>query len=409
MDLLSIIYLIIIFVVLYYTSFQLNLFLKFKGKVREKAKIGKLPKVSLIVPAYNEEKTIVRTIKNLLRLNYPKNRLEIIVVDDGSKDKTYEKAKKFEKFGVKVFTKPNGGKANALNFGLKHAKNELVGVVDCDTILEKDALIKCVNYFNNPKVACVTSRILQRRKKRILERWQDIELKIIAYTRKLAQFLNLITATPGPLSLYRKNVLIKLKGFDEKCVLEDNEIAWRLIFNGYEIKMAYDAKAYTNMPSKLKEFWRQRVRWGIGGLQIIKKYFSTFLRNHPIGTYILPSSIIGYIFSTIGIGLFFYLLLSSLIEKILYFVKTIWYGGNPFIFSLSIQPDLFLFYGLILFSLSFFFVIYILRGYKKTNIIDLITFIFVYLAFFPIIASYSIYKFLRLYKQLKIRPIWLTK
>jgi cellulose synthase/poly-beta-1,6-N-acetylglucosamine synthase-like glycosyltransferase len=384
----------------------------FKGKVKKREKIGKenLPKVSLIIPAYNEEKTIEKTIKNVLNLNYPRRKLEIIVVDDGSKDKTYEKAKKFEKFGVKVFKKQNTGKAATLNFGIKRAKGEIVGVVDCDTILEKDALIKSVQYFKEKGVACVTSRILQRRKKKILERWQDIELKLIAYSRKLSEYLNLITATPGPLSLYRKDVLIKLKGFDEKCCLEDNEIAWRLIFNGYKVKMSYEAKAYTNMPSKISEWWKQRVRWGVGGLQIIRKYLFTFGKNHPVGTYILPSSILGYAFSTIGLILFFYIFFSSTFSNLLSFVKTLSYGGNPFIFLIEFNPDLLLFYGVMLFFMSFLLTIYAIYDYKQRPSLFLVfAFLFIYSINYPLINFYSIYKFLRLRKQIKIKPVWLTK
>jgi cellulose synthase/poly-beta-1,6-N-acetylglucosamine synthase-like glycosyltransferase len=412
MDLVLMMYLVIIFVVLYFTSFQLLIFIKFRRKIEEKPKeIKELPKVSLIVPAYNEEKNIERLLRNILKLSYPREKLEVIVVDDGSKDKTFEKAKKFEKFGVKVVKKKHEGKAAALNFGLKLAKGEIIGCVDCDTILEKDALTKCIKYFNDTKVASVTSRILQRRKRKMLERWQDIELKIIAFTRKLTEPLNIITATPGPLSLYRKDVLIKVGGFDEKCVLEDNEIAWRLLFYGYKIRMSYDVKVYTRMPSTLKGFWKQRTRWGIGGLQIIRKYFFTFLRHHPVGTFLLPSWIIGYTFSSVGLLLFFYLLFYSLYINVSYYILTLLHGGNPFIFSFNFQVNLLLIYGIILFFLSTSYLLYVLQSYRETKlrIFDILTFIFLFLPLYPLITFYSIFKFLWLRKQLKTRVVWLTK
>jgi cellulose synthase/poly-beta-1,6-N-acetylglucosamine synthase-like glycosyltransferase len=411
MDVVIAIYLVVIFVILYFTSFNFLLFLKFRKRAKkEKGREINLPSISLIVPAYNEEKTVAKTIKNLLRLNYPKDKLEIIVVDDGSKDETYKIAKRFERNGVRVFRKENSGKAATLNFGIKRAKGEIVGVVDCDTILEKNALMKCVKYFDEEGVACVTSRILQRRKKKILEKWQDLELKLIAYLRKLSQYLNLITATPGPLSLYRKKVLTRLGGFDEKCCLEDNEIAWRLIFHGFKVKMAYDAKAFTNMPCEIGKWWRQRVRWGIGGLQIIGKYFSSLFRNHPLGTYILPSSILGYAFSILGLGLFFYLFYFSLLVNLLYFIKVLSYGGNPLVFSIQFNFDVLFFYGAFLFFLSFFFAAYVLYTYKeRPNPFLFLTFIFVYLVHYPFVSLYSMYKFLLLRKQLKIKPVWLTK
>jgi len=210
MDWVNLLYLVIIFLALYSTIFQLLLFFKYKEKTKEKPKKPKkLPKVSLIIPAYNEQATIVRTIKNVLSLNYPKNKLEIIVVDDGSVDNTYKKAKMFEKYGVKVYKKPNTGKADTLNFGIRKAKGEIVGVVDCDTTLDKDALINSVKYFTEG-VGAVTSRILQRNKKHMMQKFLDIELKIIAYLRKLSEYLNIITATPGPLSLYKRKILTKI-------------------------------------------------------------------------------------------------------------------------------------------------------------------------------------------------------
>ncbi|MCX8190670.1 MAG: glycosyltransferase family 2 protein [Candidatus Aenigmarchaeota archaeon] len=369
-----------------------------------------LPGVSLIVPAYNEEKDISKTIKSLLKLNYPKDRLEIIVVDDGSTDRTYEVVKKFEKYGVKVFKKKRGGKSRAINFGTKKAKFEIVGVVDSDTTLERNSLLNCVKCFDSEDVASVTSRILQRRKKKILERWQDIELKIIAYIRKLFENLNIITATPGPLSLYRKKVLTKIGGFDKNCILEDNEIAWRLIYHGYRIRMAYDAKVYTNMPDTFKRWFLQRVRWGVGGLQIITKYIGTFIKRHPVGTFLLPSWILGYVFSTIGISLFFYTFFYTLYMNLSYYLLSFKYGTNPFVFSLDFNPDFLFFYGIILFFLSLIIIVKVLGEYKKrASLFDLVTFIFIYLVFFPIISFYSIFKFIILRKKLKIKPVWLTK
>jgi len=412
MDWINAFYLVVIFLALYATVFQLLLFFRYRKKVGEKPKPPKkLPTVSLIIPAYNEQATIARTIKNVLSLNYPKEKLEIIVVDDGSTDKTYEKAKQFAKLGIKVFTKPNGGKASALNFGLKHAKGEIVGVVDCDTTLEKDALLRAVAYFDSPKVASVTSRILQRKKKALRERWLDIELKLTAYLRKLSEYLNIITATPGPLSLYRRKVLLKVGGFDEKSILEDNEIAWRLIYHGYRIKMAYDSKTYTNLEYKLKRWWKQRTRWSIGGLQIVQKYLPLLFKHHPIGTYLLPSWIIGYALTSLGILIWFYLFVYSFALNVEYWIRTLALGGFPFIISpVNIKIDLFLFYGLLLFFISLSFLISAIAGYrKKPSWLDILTFIFIYLPLYSFLQLYSVFKFFKLRKRLRLKPIWLTK
>lgn len=410
MSFVDVFYFLFIFVSLYVTVFNLNLLFKYRKGVKKSKGKGKLPKVSIVVPAYNEEKTIIKTLQSILALNYPKKLLEIIVVDDGSTDGTYLRAKEFTKYGVKVFTKPNTGKSATLNFGIRRASGELIAVVDCDTILDKDALLKCVRYFDDPKVASVTARILQRRKRTIFERWQDIELKIIAYSRKLMEYINLITVTPGPLSIYRKEVLERVGGFDEKCILEDNEIAWRLLYNGYRIRMAYDAIAFTNMPESLKMWWKQRVRWCVGGLQIARKYISALFRRHPIGTYVLPLWILGYIFSGLGLGLYFFLLTKALSAKILFFAKTIAHGGKPFVIELSLEPNIFLFYGFILFTMSLFFMLNTILKYRdKPKFFDSLTFLFVYLALYPVVTTYSTYKFFRMYNKLKLRSIWFTK
>ena len=126
----------------------------------------RFPSVSIIIPAYNEESNIAKTISSAARMNYPKDKLEILVVDDGSKDKTLEVAKTaarscHSKYGikVKVFTKKNGGKATAINFGIKHVKGEIIGTLDADSFPEKDALMKMIGYLENDKVASVTSSL----------------------------------------------------------------------------------------------------------------------------------------------------------------------------------------------------------------------------------------------------------
>ena len=243
------------------------------------------------------------------------------------------------------------------------------------------------------------------------EQWLDIELKLIAYLRKVSEYLNIITATPGPLSLYRRKVLLKIGGFDEKCVLEDNEIAWRLIYYGYKIRMAYDAKVYTNLEYKLKRWWKQRLRWAIGGIQIISKYIKILFKKHPLGTYILPTWIIGYVSVSVGLIVFFYLFFYSFSLNVQYWYEALKMGGNPFIFSHpSIKMDMLLFYGLLLFFMSFSLLIYVIERYKKRpSIFAIITFVFIYLPIYSFVMFYSVFKYLQLRKQLKVKPVWLTK
>ena len=269
-------YLFFAAVTTYFMLVFLLLFQRNKSRINITPELSRLPSVSIIVPAYNEQNKISATLRSLSALQYPKDKLEIIVVDDGSEDNTYEVAKKFK--NVKVFHKENGGKARALNFGLKRAKGEIVACVDSDSHPQPDALLKAVPFFNDSSVAGVTTSIFSNKPKNLLETLQWLEYSMIVWSRKLLEFLDAVYVTPGPLSLYKKNILTKVGGFDAKNMTEDIEIAWRLMSKGYKIKMATEAKTYTDIPSKLKAWWKQRIRWNIGGMQTVMKYKHTFLK-----------------------------------------------------------------------------------------------------------------------------------
>lgn len=405
MILLDAVYLAIIAVVTYLNVFNLMLWFENKNKFSEKKRRGKLPALSILIPAYNEEDSIGETIENLLKTNYPKKKLEIIVIDDGSKDKTCEIARRF-KDKIKVLRSKHLGKAAALNFGLKHAKNDFVAVMDADTTLEKNALRNCVNYFEGEEVAAVTSHILLKQKNSFLQKLQHIEFMIVALTRKVRESLNLIDATPGPLSIYRKKILLELGGFDEKNLLEDVEIAWRLLRNGYKIKMAYDAMVYSNYPSSLKGWWKQRARWNMGGIQTLSKYLSCmFKRNtHMVGTFLVPVSLMNYIFGVVGVVALLYIFFRFLISSLVYAFGAISAGVNPFVLNLSYSIDMFTLYGAILVLMSLSLVKVSLSNHgEKVNLVTLVPFLTLYLFLFPPVLIYSIYKLVRRQEG------WLTK
>jgi len=165
----DIIFFVLIVISIYFIFLFLVLFYENKKRMRTLPKIKKLPSVSIIVPCHNEESTIGKVLANLKGLNYPKNLLEIIVVDDGSTDSTLKIAKQS---GVKVFSKKKGGKANALNFALRFAKGEIVACVDADSFPEKNTLLKSIPYFDDIKVASVTTKILVKNKNSFLGRLQ---------------------------------------------------------------------------------------------------------------------------------------------------------------------------------------------------------------------------------------------
>lgn len=236
----------------------------------------KLPIVSIIVPAYNEEKNIQKTLKNLLKINYPKNKLDIIVVDDGSTDRTYEIAARFKCEYLRVYRKKNGGKGSALNFGLKKAKGNVIATLDADSFPEKDALLKMLPYFEDKRVMAVTPGMLAENSKNFIERIQHAEYLFGVLIRKIMANINAVHVTPGPLSIYRREFFEKHGLFDEKNLTEDTEIALRIQKNNYKIETAMDAKVTTIVPKNFKDLLKQRRRWYRGFLENTIKYKELF-------------------------------------------------------------------------------------------------------------------------------------
>ncbi len=397
------------FFVTYYASFHLVYWFENRDKFKQKSnpiKDRDLSKVSLIVPAYNEEDIIEKTILKLKKINYPKNKLEILLVDDGSKDKTYEIAKKFETEQIKVLTKPNSGKASTLNFGIKKTKNEFVAVIDADSYPEKNALRNCMKYFDEKNVAVVVAHILVGRRKTFWERMQNIEQFFVSTIRKSQEFPNVIGAAPGPLSVYRKKVLVELGGFDEKNLIEDVEITYRVLRKGYEIRNAFDAIAYSFYPPTFKKWWKQRTRWVIGGMQTLFKHLDAIIKKtYGVGGFLVPVSIFGYSSTLIGIGVFLYLASIKIFNFLIYTFKSFFIGINPFTnWEIGFYPDLVTIYGAIVFSLSLFWLWVSLRQHKwKFNFFDLFCYLVVYSFFFPFINLNGVYKYI------KGERGWLTK
>ena len=209
--------------------YVINLFAYYKRRQSERESIEK--KVTILIPAYNEEKSIEKTIKSALSLNYPKDKLEVIIIDDGSKDKTYELAKRFasnQNLVVKVLTKKNGGKGTALNLGIKNASGEIIVSMDADSFVSPDALKKMVYYFKNEKVMAVTPSMGVYKPSGFLQRIQQIEYYMGVFLRKSFATMNAIHITPGAFSAYRKSFFEKYGGYDEKNITEDLEIALRI-------------------------------------------------------------------------------------------------------------------------------------------------------------------------------------
>ncbi|MEM5825790.1 MAG: glycosyltransferase family 2 protein [Candidatus Aenigmatarchaeota archaeon] len=425
-----------ILVVLYINFLHIILWEESKKEII-KNKIKILPSVSIIVPAHNEEGNISRIINNIANLNYPKEKIEVILIDDGSSDATYEIMKKevkkmkrkneAKKISWKIL-KNNArlGKATSLNKGIRIARKRFVAVIDADSKLHEDALYHCMlRFFDDGKenldVAAVTSNILVDKNSRLLQKLQNIEFMLIASLRKLQERLNIIMATPGPLSVFRRDVLLKLGGFDESNLTEDIEIAWRLLAHNYKIRMAFDAKVWSDYPATLKKWWKQRTRWNLGGFQTLLKYIKEVRKNPALRKFIIPYSLAGYLLTTLGVFIAIYLFYNAIANFLDYFFEALRVGINPISrISFRYAIDVFTIFGVFVFSTSLYLLYNGIKMQRKTRVkkiiknaklelIPLIIFITFYIMLFPIVLVYSLFKFILLIKEGDIKKAWLTK
>ncbi len=406
MNTLTTTYFIIMFLSFYFFFFFIILIARNYGKFFLYPVLTKFYKVSVLIPAYNEGNTIGETIESVFNSNYPKKYLEVIAINDGSKDDTVKVVRKLMKKynNLKLLNKENSGKADSLNQGIKIAKGDLIAVVDSDSFPEKDSIKKLIGYFDDPKMGAVTSAVFIKNKEKFLERIQVLEYMILAFTRKLLDFIGSVYVTNGPLSVYRKSILEEVGGFDIKTVTEDVDITWNILSKGYKSAMCLDATVYTTAPETIKILWRQRVRWGVGGIQALIKYKKDFLKKGMFGFFVMPFvsfsiflSMAVFIFST-------YILSKNLFQT--YLSTKYSYMANTYLFSLNevtLHMSVLIYFAVLLFLISFFFFTYILRimtgGGKDwkdiKNLFNRLFYLLVFLGIYPIVWFVSFYRLMK--------------
>ncbi len=282
------------FISLYIVVLLLIIILGSKNNIVKLKLLKNYPKVCIIVPCFNEEKTVAKTIYSLLNLDYPKDKLEIIIVDDGSTDKTYEQAEKLLKHSqVRLFRKENGGKWTALNYGLKKTKAKFIGCLDSDSFVAPQALKLIMAHFVNNEIMVVTPSIKVHRPQSILERVQRVEYISGIFLRKGLTFLDSLTVTPGPFSIYRKKVFEKLGPFRNGHHAEDMEMGMRIQSQNYRIANAPEACVYTVSPSSFWALYRQRQRWYSGFVKNAWDYRYIFMNKkyEDLGLFVLPIAV----------------------------------------------------------------------------------------------------------------------
>ena len=324
----------VLFVGVYMVAWFLLAALSGRSKLHEKIVWNRQPTISILVPARNEEKNIARSLESLAGLDYPKGKLELIVIDNGSTDRTPALAKEFKKkflgrLKVKILTVPAPGKGNALNEGMKHATGELIGVFDADTFVTPECLSKMVPYFKDAPVGAVTNYVKPAEAKGILASLQSIEYVFSSFSKKILSTLDSLYIIPGTLSLIRRSVIKKI-GFSSDTLTEDMDAALCILKSGHRIENNMDAVAYTAVPTDFAGLLKQRVRWYRGFIENVAKHSDMlFNKKYPhLGNFVLPFSSFLAIF--VGIALTF-VLLANLLDTAILSVRRFFYipfGGT---------------------------------------------------------------------------------
>jgi cellulose synthase/poly-beta-1,6-N-acetylglucosamine synthase-like glycosyltransferase len=251
----------------------------------------KCPKVSVVVPCYNEAKVIGQTINSLRRLNYPN--FEVIIVDDGSTDGTAKVAlraimeKAPSSVNFTVISKDNGGKASALNEGIARATGDYILCVDGDSKLHKDTLLAGIRHFDNPKVGAVAGFVEVENQDNLLLKAQEYEYLIgLNLVRRALSNYGIVPVIPGPVGLFRKSVLQQVKGFiaNKNLMAEDAELSLRIAAAGFDVVSEEEMIAYTEAPADLYSLLRQRYRWNRGIFQALALNARSLVKSGKRGT-----------------------------------------------------------------------------------------------------------------------------
>ncbi|MEM4625669.1 MAG: glycosyltransferase family 2 protein [Candidatus Pacearchaeota archaeon] len=403
LNFIEIIFFTYMFLGLYVMSILALLYIK-NRKIMFDYPPGKVEGVSIVIPCYNESKTIGDAIESLLNLNYPKNKLEIIVVDDKSTDDSVKVirryCKKYNNVRLIVNSKNSGCAAVPTNLGIKAAKYDYVAVADADSMPKRDALRKMIGFVqSDEKVAAVTCSVLVRDPKNFIQNLQAFEYAVIAFSRKLLDMVDSVYVTPGPFALYRKDALFKVGLFDTKNLTQDIEIVWRLLSYGYKARMCLATSVYSEAPDTFKGWFKQRIRWNIGGTQTLIKYRKTIFKKGMLGYFIIPFFAISLFLGLIGLSLFFYLVIKRFIVSFLLTKYSV--TGNVALIrmqDLTFNLTLLNYFGLVLFVLGSLFTFFSLYNIKDKKItvnrknLNIAFYMLIYLTLYPLTLVVALYK-----------------
>jgi cellulose synthase/poly-beta-1,6-N-acetylglucosamine synthase-like glycosyltransferase len=233
------------------------------------------PRVAIIVPVYNEEAVIEAAVQSLLQLDYPA--FDVIVVDDGSTDRTLERASALAgRYGattVQVLHKSNGGKASALNAGIRSACAPFVLCMDGDSRLAPDTLRHAMRHFGDPRVGAVAGNVKVVNRVNVWSRLQALEyIEGLNMARRAQGFLHAVNIIPGPIGVFRRDMVLALGGYHDDTFAEDADITVRILTAGWHVVYEDRAVAFTEAPERYLDLVKQRYRWTRGILQTLRKH-----------------------------------------------------------------------------------------------------------------------------------------
>ena len=269
-------------------------------KPHAQASPGYNPRVAVLIPAFNEETVIVRTIRSVLNSDY-KN-LHIIVVDDGSLDRTFDVvreayAAEIAAGRLQVFSKPNGGKASALNFALDRISEEVYVGIDADTVIAADAISRLIPHFEDPRIGAMAGNAKVGNRVNLWTRWQALEyITSQNFERRALDLFHVVTVVPGAIGAWRTAPVKAAGGYPLNTVAEDADLTMNLLEQGLRVDYEDRSLAFTEAPVNARGLMRQRFRWSFGILQAVWKHRMAFIRNKAMGLFALPNILIFQMF-----------------------------------------------------------------------------------------------------------------
>ncbi len=320
-----------LFFALFFEVFLLISFFEKRPEKKSKSLPSRYPTVAVLVPCWNKGATLSPTIHSLLAMEYPKDKLEIVIIDDGSTDNTWEAAQEFAQHPqVKLYQKENeGSKYSALNFGLAHTTSELVGCLDADSFVAQDALMEMVKAFEqDPEAYAAAPSMKVNQPRSILELMQSVEYTFGIFYKKMFDNMGAISVLPGPFSIYRRALFEKVGTFRKAHHTEDMEMAFRMHEHGLKLINVHTALVHTNVPTTVPALIRQRTRWSRGFLENSRDYAHMYFNKKygNFGMLVLPFGLVAFTAGLYSALYLVYTVVTKLLEKAYAYYQT----GIPF-------------------------------------------------------------------------------